>query len=156
MIPATGIAIPLETISEICRRFRVRELAMFGSAARGELRAESDVDLMVDFVPGYHPGLGWFDLVEQLDEAFGRQVGFDEVSQRSSARRAISSRRNGGSATRGSPGGESSTSGIGWFMAMVHWIWNSFGRSSSSWYRSYGGRFRRCWRLSFPAAISSS
>ena len=56
MIPAPGIEVPVETISEICRRFRVRELAMFGSAARGELRPESDVDLMVEFEPGYQSG----------------------------------------------------------------------------------------------------
>ena len=74
MILATGIAIPVEKISEICRRFRVQELAMFGSAARGELRTESDVDLMVEFEPGYHPGLGWFDLEEQLEAALGRKV----------------------------------------------------------------------------------
>lgn len=61
-------------IGEICRRFRLQALAMFGSAARGELRAESDVDRMVEFEPGYHPGLSWFELEEQLAAALGRRV----------------------------------------------------------------------------------
>jgi predicted nucleotidyltransferase len=29
----------------------VRSLALFGSAARGEARAHSDIDLLVDFAP---------------------------------------------------------------------------------------------------------
>ena len=36
---------------EICQRYRVRELSLFGSAARGEMRAESDIDLLVEFLP---------------------------------------------------------------------------------------------------------
>ena len=35
-------------VSEMCKRYGVRELAVFGSAARGDLRPESDVDILVD------------------------------------------------------------------------------------------------------------
>ncbi len=34
MTLASGIEIPMETIADICRRYRIRELAIFGSAAR--------------------------------------------------------------------------------------------------------------------------
>ena len=43
------IPLPLEAITEICRRYQVRELSLFGSAARGEMREDSDIDLMVEF-----------------------------------------------------------------------------------------------------------
>ena len=36
----------------ICRRHRVAELAVFGSAARGDFRSDSDVHFLVEFVPG--------------------------------------------------------------------------------------------------------
>lgn len=61
-------------IAEICRRYHVRQLAVFGSVARGEARGDSDVDLFVEFEEGYHPGLQWFDLEEDLEKALGRRV----------------------------------------------------------------------------------
>lgn len=38
-------------LEELCRRHRVRELSVFGSAARGEMRPDSDIDLLVEFLP---------------------------------------------------------------------------------------------------------
>lgn len=74
MTLTSGVTIPTEMLAEICRRFEIRELAVFGSAARSDFHSGSDIDLMVEFRPGYHPGLGWFDLEEQLQAAFGRKV----------------------------------------------------------------------------------
>lgn len=42
---------PMEAIKELCQRYKVRELALFGSALREDFRADSDVDLLVDFEP---------------------------------------------------------------------------------------------------------
>jgi predicted nucleotidyltransferase len=36
---------------DLCRRYRVRELSFFGSAARGEMRPDSDIDMLVEFLP---------------------------------------------------------------------------------------------------------
>ncbi len=36
---------------DLCRRYQVRELSLFGSAARGEMRPSSDLDLLVEFLP---------------------------------------------------------------------------------------------------------
>ena len=74
MTLASGIEIPMATIADICRRYRIRELAIFGSAARGDMRPDSDVDIMIELEPGTHPGLGWFDLEEELEAAFGRKI----------------------------------------------------------------------------------
>jgi predicted nucleotidyltransferase len=57
MTLAPGVVLPELEIAAICRRYQVRELALFGSAARGEMRTDSDVDLLVDFLPDARIGL---------------------------------------------------------------------------------------------------
>jgi predicted nucleotidyltransferase len=42
---------PIEEIKMLCQRYRVRELALFGSALRDDFDAGSDVDLLVEFEP---------------------------------------------------------------------------------------------------------
>ena len=51
MTIAPGIDVSDDEFAEICRKYGMKELAVFGSAARGELRPDSDVDLLVDFLP---------------------------------------------------------------------------------------------------------
>ena len=62
-----------ERLETLCEEHKVQRLRIFGSAARGEERADSDIDLLVDFsVP-----VGFFELIEleeQLAEFFGRSV----------------------------------------------------------------------------------
>ena len=74
MTLAPGLDIPSEKIAEICRRRHIVELAVFGSAARGEMRPDSDVDVLVEFEPGHVYGLEYFGLELELAEIFGRQV----------------------------------------------------------------------------------
>lgn len=76
-LPEAGIA----RLKEICRRFDVQELSVFGSTIRGEDRADSDIDCLVDFVPGAHVGLLRFQsLIDELEALFGRPV--DLVTKR--------------------------------------------------------------------------
>lgn len=42
---------PTTALNALCRKYQVRELSLFGSAARGELRADSDLDFLVEFEP---------------------------------------------------------------------------------------------------------
>ena len=58
---------------EIAERFGVARLALFGSAARDELRADSDVDVLVEF-QGPATFDGYFSLKEYLEALLGRQV----------------------------------------------------------------------------------
>lgn len=53
------------TIDDLCRRYRIRTLRLFGSAAVGGETPASDVDLLVDFTPGQAPGA--FELVDLRD-----------------------------------------------------------------------------------------
>ena len=68
------------SIEHLCRKYRIREMAVFGSVARAEDRADSAVDIFVEFEPGYHPGLGWFDLEEELASLVGRRVDLSRKS----------------------------------------------------------------------------
>jgi predicted nucleotidyltransferase len=72
---AAGIELPEIAIADICRIHQVKELSLFGSAARGEMRPDSDFDLLVDFLPGARPGLlGVSAMARELSELLGRRV----------------------------------------------------------------------------------
>lgn len=64
-----------ERLAEFCRRWKVAELALFGSVLRDDFRPGSDVDVLVTFAPGEQWSL--FDLAAMQDELaamFGRPV----------------------------------------------------------------------------------
>lgn len=61
-------------IAELCRRYGVRELAVFGSVARGEDRPDSDVDLLYVREPDNMLGLAFLDLQDELAKLLGRDV----------------------------------------------------------------------------------
>lgn len=66
------LQIPQKRLERLCRHFHIRKLALFGSAARGEMKPGSDVDLMVEFEPGRAPSL-WD--APKLNEAFSALFG---------------------------------------------------------------------------------
>ncbi|MGD1071345.1 MAG: nucleotidyltransferase domain-containing protein [Bryobacteraceae bacterium] len=75
MTIATGIELPENAIADICRLQQVKELSLFGSAARGEMGPDSDYDLLVDFLPGARPGLlGASAMARELGALLGRPV----------------------------------------------------------------------------------
>jgi predicted nucleotidyltransferase len=60
---------------ELCQRWKITELALFGSVLSDDFRPDSDVDVLVTFDPGANWNL--FDLVElqaELKTVFGREV----------------------------------------------------------------------------------
>ena len=62
-------------LSEFCRRNHIRRLSLFGSALRGELKPESDLDLLAEFDPCHVPG--FFDLTameHELTALLGRRA----------------------------------------------------------------------------------
>jgi predicted nucleotidyltransferase len=65
-----------KALAAICRKYGVKKMSLFGSAARNELRPESDVDLLVEFKPKLGPSLwGQVRMQEALSPLFGgRQV----------------------------------------------------------------------------------
>jgi uncharacterized protein len=64
-----------EALANLCGRWRIRELSVFGSVARGSSRMDSDVDLLVTFDPDAPwSTLEIVDLREELASLFGRKV----------------------------------------------------------------------------------
>jgi predicted nucleotidyltransferase len=70
-----NISIQEEKLREICKRFLIHELALFGSALREDFNENSDIDLLVEFTP--ESGISLFDIIDLKDEfenLFGREV----------------------------------------------------------------------------------
>lgn len=64
-----------EALARLCRRHRIRRLALFGSVLKGTDRPDSDVDFLVEFEPDTVPGLlGLAEIEGQLSELLGRPV----------------------------------------------------------------------------------
>jgi predicted nucleotidyltransferase len=64
-------------IDDLCRRFGVRSLELFGSAARGDDQpGVSDLDFLVEFQPQPPGGYAdaYFGLLEALQDLSGRPV----------------------------------------------------------------------------------
>ncbi len=70
-----GQDFPIEEVRTFCRRYGVRELALFGSAARDDSNAGSDVDLLVEFNPETEVGFITLSRMQrELSEILSRQV----------------------------------------------------------------------------------
>ncbi len=75
MTIAPGVELPEVEIAEICRRHEVKELSLFGSAVRGEVRPDSDYDFLVDFLPEATPDLlEVIAMMRELSTLLGRRV----------------------------------------------------------------------------------
>ena len=68
------------TVRALGERFGVRSIRVFGSTARGDARADSDLDLVVEYVPG-HGGFAFVEFCEKVEELPGRKV--DVVTEKS-------------------------------------------------------------------------
>jgi uncharacterized protein len=71
---APNIEVPGEELAALCRRHHIRKLALFGSILHGDFRPESDMDVLVEFEPGYNPGFAFFDIERDLEAIFGHRV----------------------------------------------------------------------------------
>ena len=78
----TAISLPMDRVREICRRYDVAELSIFGSVLRDDFRPDSDVDFLVVFQnDDYGPWASkLMDMERDLSRLLGRKV--DLVSRR--------------------------------------------------------------------------
>lgn len=75
------IDIPATQLAEFCDRWKISELALFGSALRADFRPDSDVDLLVTFAAGAHWSLlDHVRMQDELSRLLGRAV--DLVSRK--------------------------------------------------------------------------
>lgn len=61
-------------LAELCERYGVARLEVFGSFSRGDAKEESDLDLLVTFDPECKVGLEIVSLQDELESLFGRPV----------------------------------------------------------------------------------
>ena len=55
--PPDRLGIDPDALARLCRRHRIRRLSLFGSTLKGTARPDSDVDLLIEFLPDARPGL---------------------------------------------------------------------------------------------------
>lgn len=72
------IQLNLERIFDLCRKHRVKTLAVFGSILTDRFNDDSDVDMLVNFDTTDHEKRdyvgNYFDLQESLESILGRKV----------------------------------------------------------------------------------
>ncbi|MBI2345606.1 MAG: nucleotidyltransferase domain-containing protein [Deltaproteobacteria bacterium] len=73
---ALAIEIPQSVLSDFCRRHRIKKLSFFGSVVKGTAGPQSDLDVLVEFVPEATPGyFGLARVAQELSRLCGgRQV----------------------------------------------------------------------------------
>ena len=66
------VVIPKQKLGEFCKHHHICRLSLFGSVLREDFGSESDVDVLVEFLPGHVPGFfGLFDMEEELSLLLG-------------------------------------------------------------------------------------
>lgn len=66
------ITVERDALERLARRRNIRNVTLFGSAARDELTPDSDIDLLLEFEPGRAPSLGGMvALKEEFSALFG-------------------------------------------------------------------------------------
>ena len=77
--------IPSQRLEEFCRKHHISKLALYGSALKNRLKADSDIDMLVEFDNDHIPGLMDIAGMEiELSEMIGRKVDLrtpDELSR---------------------------------------------------------------------------
>ena len=62
-------------MDDFCRVRGIRQLRLFGSVLRNDFNPDrSDIDVLVEYLPGRHPGLNHFLYQEELTELLHRRV----------------------------------------------------------------------------------
>lgn len=70
-----NVQLDREALAAFCRKWRIRELSIFGSALRDDFGPESDLDFLASFEPGTPLDIDrLLDMKEELEARFGRPV----------------------------------------------------------------------------------
>ena len=77
----TAISFDRKAIADFCRRHGIKEFSIFGSVLRDDFTADSDVDVLIAFLPDAPRRLmNLLEIEEELQEMLGRRV--DVVERR--------------------------------------------------------------------------
>jgi len=70
-----------QDLTKICKRYGIAKLYFFGSAVRGELNNNSDIDILYELQPNISLGFAINRLEDDLSKMFGREI--DLISKKS-------------------------------------------------------------------------
>ncbi len=74
MVLPDALSIDRDRLADVCRRYGVARLLVFGSVARGSATSTSDVDVLYELLPGRQLGWEIEDLADALADVLGRPV----------------------------------------------------------------------------------
>jgi hypothetical protein len=77
---STALNIQNDKLQAICERYGVKKLSIFGSLIHGTSTDESDLDILVEFLPDRTPGFAYVDFEDELSELFQRKVDLHTAS----------------------------------------------------------------------------
>ena len=64
-----------QNLEEFCTKNHIKKLALFGSAIKGIMRTDSDIDVLVEFEENNIPGLITFcGIQNELSDMIGREI----------------------------------------------------------------------------------
>ena len=82
-----ALSLPVDAIQQFCRRWKITELALFGSVLRPDFRPDSDVDVLVSFSDDAGWGLlAHIEMQQELANLLQRPV--DLITRRALERSA--------------------------------------------------------------------
>jgi len=71
----SSINIPREKIEDFCRRWKIKEMSVFGSALREDFGPDSDIDFLVTFLEQARWSLfDWVEMIDELKKLTGREI----------------------------------------------------------------------------------
>jgi uncharacterized protein len=77
-----GLPVTREQIFGFCHKYHITSFVFFGSAVRGTLRPDSDIDIMVTYDPDHpHTFSVYLDMIHELEDIFGRKVDLVDRNQ---------------------------------------------------------------------------
>lgn len=70
-------------LQQLCKKYAVKSMYLFGSASTGKFNADSDIDILITFkeLPIQQYTDNYFELHEALENLFGKKV--DLITERS-------------------------------------------------------------------------
>lgn len=80
-VSVPGVVVDFDQLRDVCSRYGVSRLEVFGSVSRGEATPGSDVDVLYELKPGARLGWDIEELADELAVLLGRPV--DLVSRNS-------------------------------------------------------------------------
>lgn len=77
--PLARVGVSMDDIRAFSERWGIAEFALFGSVLRDDFRPDSDIDVLVTFLPDRVAGFGeFFEMQDELERLFGRKVDVGE------------------------------------------------------------------------------